>query len=229
VTDEGCDVNPITDWFGEPHLCEDYPQAELDHDFSQSGEQAIILEAVKELPVGRFLDIGAGDGRTFSNTVALAGRGWAGVCVEPAAWAFSKLAELYLNVDRIQCCQALVTGEQSGLMTFLYSKDDHLSTVEPSEAAKWASRVPFQRLIAAAVSVGHLLDWFEGRFSVVSIDTEGRTNEIVKAYARHPAWESVEVICFEREQWRRAGALTLTGDFELIADTPNNRLYRRVR
>jgi FkbM family methyltransferase len=213
VIDEGCDTNPITDW----------------EDFSQSGEQAIILAAVEGLPVGRFLDIGAGDGRTFSNTVALASRGWQGVCVEPAAWAFAKLADLYRENTSIQCCQAIVTADQSGLMTWLYSKDDHLSTVEPKEAAKWARQVPFQRLIAAAVSVDHLLDWFEGRFSVVSIDTEGRTNEIVKAYSRHPAWASVEVICFEREKERRAGALTLTGAFELIGETANNVIYGRKR
>jgi len=196
-------------------------------DYSQSGEQAVILECASDLPVvGRFLDIGAGDGETFSNTRALALMGWGGVCVEPAAWAFSKLIDLYQDRSDVHLCQALVTADHAGLLTFLYSKDDHLSTVEETEARKWGG-VDFRVLTAAAVRLETLLDWFELGASVVSIDAEGRTNELVKAYMRHPAWEQVQVICFEREDFASPGALALAPPFELVAKTPNNVIYRR--
>jgi FkbM family methyltransferase len=198
-------------------------------DYSQSDEQAAIFGALAEAGVseGRFLDIGAGDGETYSNTRALALAGWQGVCVEPAAWAFAKLLDLYDGTD-VRCCSAVVTAETCGPMTFLYTQDDHLSTVEPEHAEVW-SGVPFKTTTAAAFTVAQLLDWFELGASVVSIDAEGRTNEIVRAYSQHPAWEQVDVICYEREDFRHAGATHLVPPFQLVAETPNNLIYRRAR
>lgn len=196
-----------------------------DTDYSQSGEQAAIFGAIAQVDpkISRFLDIGAGDGETFSNTRALALAGWGGVCVEPAAWAFDKLTTLYGD-SLVQPCCAVVTPDHCGLEMWLYSKDDHLSTIEPEHAEAWA-QVPFKTVTIAAVSLSQLLDWFEGRFSVVSIDAEGVTSQLVRAYIRHPAWEAVQVICYERE-WH--SPLTLRGAFDLVVETPNNYIYRRV-
>lgn len=213
-----------------PHLASDYLEAQLAYDFSQSGEQAAILEAVEGLPIGRFLDIGAGDGLTFSNTRCLALRGWEGVCVEPAAWAFDKLADLYLNEPKMVLVQAVVTPEHGGIVPWHYAKDDHLSTVVDSEARKWP-QVPFRRGWAAALGLLEVLDGMcllgEHPISVVSIDAEGITGDLVKAYIRTPYWEDVQLIVYEREHWHAKGSLTLTGTFELVAETPNNLIYRR--
>ena len=49
-------------------------------DYSQNGEQAHILHYLDtiSLKTGRLVDLGAGDGRTMSNTRALLERGWTG-------------------------------------------------------------------------------------------------------------------------------------------------------
>ena len=90
------------------------------HDYSQSGEQAHLLEhaiAVAQAPQGgRFLDLGAGDGETLSNTRALAQLGWGGVAVEPAAWAFDRLVARYAPTAVMPVC-AVVTAEQRGLIS----------------------------------------------------------------------------------------------------------------
>lgn len=52
-------------------------------DTSQYGEGRWIAEHFAGR-VGRFLDVGAFDGKTFSNTWRLAQEGWFGVCVEPS-------------------------------------------------------------------------------------------------------------------------------------------------
>lgn len=62
--------------------------------YSQNLEEKIILEYFRD-QVGTFLDIGANDGITFSNTRALYERGWKGVMVEPSPKAFEKLKALY--------------------------------------------------------------------------------------------------------------------------------------
>lgn len=194
-------------------------------DYSQSGEQAAILEEIDFLGIekGRFLDIGAGDGVTFSNTRWLAEHGWAGVVVEPAAWAFAKLADLYRDRDDVQPVQAIVTPDRCGLTNWLYAKDDLLSTVVEEEAAKW-STVPFMRLTGSCCTLHQLLDWFEGSFSVVSIDAEGLAGDLVRAYIQHPAWASVQLIVYEHER----NPLELRGAFEHAVTTTNNVIYRRI-
>lgn len=61
-------------------------------DFSQNREQRIILDFFGAHR-GTFLDIGANDGVTLSNTRALALLGWSGILVEPAPMAYRKLLE----------------------------------------------------------------------------------------------------------------------------------------
>lgn len=62
--------------------------------YSQNDEERVILEYFGS-HTGTFLDVGSNDGVTFSNTRALAERGWKGVLVEPSPKAFEKLKSLY--------------------------------------------------------------------------------------------------------------------------------------
>lgn len=62
--------------------------------YSQSLEEQYILNYFGD-KIGTFLDIGSNDGVTFSNTRALALRGWRGVLVEPSPKAFGRLKTLY--------------------------------------------------------------------------------------------------------------------------------------
>ena len=187
-----------------------------------------MIEHAADLDVGRFLDIGAGDGTTFSNTRALAMGRWGGVVVEPAAWAFDKLVALYVDRDDVLPVQAVVTGATSGLCRFSYSKDDHLSSVDPVHIATWRGKVPFLDVLAAAIPLGELLDYMPP-FSIVSIDAEGLTGELLQAYQRHPAWEDVQLICYEHVAPKmHSGRTVLAPPWQLVAETPNNLIYRRA-
>jgi hypothetical protein len=62
--------------------------------FSQNQEEEKILEYFGDY-VGSFLDIGCNDCRTFSNTHALALRGWAGVVIDASPKAIEKCRVLY--------------------------------------------------------------------------------------------------------------------------------------
>lgn len=62
--------------------------------YSQSSEEKIILDYFNG-QTGSFLDVGANNGVTFSNTRALAERGWKGVLIEPSPKAYAKLKEVY--------------------------------------------------------------------------------------------------------------------------------------
>jgi FkbM family methyltransferase len=62
--------------------------------FSQSAEEQHILSYFGD-HVGTFLDIGCNDCKTFSNTHALALRGWSGVLIDPSPRAIEKCKALY--------------------------------------------------------------------------------------------------------------------------------------
>jgi FkbM family methyltransferase len=77
-------------------------------DYSQHGEQALILQFFEGQPPGRFLDLGAYDGLTDSNTRALSDRGWHGVCVEACPATFVRLVENHRDNPKIECVNAAV-------------------------------------------------------------------------------------------------------------------------
>jgi FkbM family methyltransferase len=191
----------------------------IDHDYSQSGEQAHVLEHAPQ--AGRFLDIGAGDGETLSNTRALAQLGWAGVAVEPAAWAFERLVALYSSTPQVRPVSAVITPYEVGLVPFAYSKDDHLSSTDPRHVAQWRSQVQFVETYAAATTLANLLSVL-GPFEVVSIDAEGLSVALARAYANLPAIDAVQVMVVERERDTFEHP-----DLKLVASTPNNLIYAR--
>jgi hypothetical protein len=83
--------------------------------FSSFGEERLLGKFVAELlppAQGRTaVDIGAGDGRTGSNTLALFKSGWRGVGVEWDARKFAKLAGVYGGLPGVSACRLRVTPE----------------------------------------------------------------------------------------------------------------------
>lgn len=62
--------------------------------FSQSNEEEHILKYFGDF-VGTFIDVGCNDCKTFSNTHALALKGWKGIVLDPSPKAIVKCHELY--------------------------------------------------------------------------------------------------------------------------------------
>lgn len=93
-------------------------------DYSQNGEQSIILKHFEndQQKTCRFLDIGANDGISFSNTYALSQLGWKGICVEPIPEAFLKLQKLHSENERIYCINVGVSDETK-IVSFHQSND----------------------------------------------------------------------------------------------------------
>lgn len=156
-------------------------------DYSQSGEQAIILKYFGTEPAA-FLSIGENDGQTFSNVRALALLGWGGICIEPATVAFAKLAELYSVSSAVQCVQAAITT-QDGPIDF-YDSGTHLkkgdtsllSTTRPEEMARWKkSGEVFTKTTVRGITVATLLkETGMTRADFISIDCEGVDLDVLK-------------------------------------------------
>src|SRR5271154_5140739 len=143
--------------------------------YSQNGEEKHILAAVGD--AGHFLDLGAFDGKTFSNTLSLVERGWSGVLVEPSVYAFGSLLDLHGHNDNLKLVQALI-GVNPGLMPFWNSRDA-ISTTEARCYALWKQVAEYKPICyVPQLTVRDILTEFPAPYSVVSIDTEGTSAEL---------------------------------------------------
>src|SRR4051812_26857466 len=83
--------------------------------YSQCGQDRFIDQQVfKERTQGTFMEIGAYDGVTFSNTVAFERfRNWTGICIEPIPERFHMLA-----ANRKAICRQVCLSDKPGNVEF---------------------------------------------------------------------------------------------------------------
>jgi hypothetical protein len=141
--------------------------------YSQNNEEQIILNYLGD-STGHFLDIGAFDGITFSNTYELVKRGWTGVMVEASPRTFIKLQD---NVEEYKNKLTLVNA-------CIVTDDEKL--------------VDFYDMIAVMTchhktlleKVGHMYDF-------VNIDVEGSSTDLFMClYDELP---DVKIWCVEHD------------------------------
>lgn len=146
--------------------------------YSQQQEEVHILETLKDIDKGLFLDIGAWNAKTFSNTRALYEKGWSGTLVEPSPGPLRGLLEEYGNEERIRIVSGAAVGALPGL-TQMWISDDALSTSEEPEYEKWKPHATFiGRLWVPNIPLRWLINDDRGAFDFVSIDTEGTSVDL---------------------------------------------------
>lgn len=170
-------------------------------DYSQHGEQ-VIIERFFNGAVGRFLDVGAHDGRINSNTARLVDMGWGGVLVEPSPWVFPYLARRYQHKEQIQLVNAAM-DVHAQLVEWHDCGGDQLSTTEPSHRQIWERDlgVKYQKFYIATITFDMLAHGLNpgavspGAFHFISIDTEGSNDRIVDACLKR---YRPQLVCVER-------------------------------
>lgn len=171
--------------------------------YGQNQEDRIVCEYFDRHPAksNSLLDIGAADGRTFSNSRALIERGWGGVLVEGSAGQFKALLDLYQNTSpqKIVLINAVVWNNADPLVAF-HQSPDLVSSVDRAHVAKWSSAVPFRETWTPCVAPTSIAKMMADRGifpDFVSIDVEGKSYEI----ARDLHWVLVQaaVVCLEHD------------------------------
>ncbi len=178
-------------------------------DNSQYGEGKFILDHFAGR-TGRFLDIGAFDGITFSNTRPLADLGWSGVCVEPSPPAFCHLMRNYEGNDKVELVNAAIVGgpplgfgarevHQPIVQEFFCntadaSSADMLSTLREDHRNKFQA-YPFRKILIPGITWWDLFGApCDRHFDFVNIDVEGINDQVFMAM---PVGLSCEMICIE--------------------------------
>jgi FkbM family methyltransferase len=171
-------------------------------DYSQFGEQAVIAKFFEERgrDRGRFLDIGAHDGVSCSNTLALAERGWGGVLVEPSPLAFTKLITSYADRPDIEFVCAGVS-RRPGITPFYEGGGSFVGTFDEGHRDAWEGKqhVHYRKMWTYAITFEQLFELLPSPYHFISIDTEGTNISLLDdlLYSIEP--ESWELICVERD------------------------------
>ncbi|OHB57734.1 MAG: hypothetical protein A2173_03810 [Planctomycetes bacterium RBG_13_44_8b] len=161
--------------------------------FSQNDEDWIIRRHFKDVCHGRFLDIGAGDGVTFSNTKILYDMGWNGVAVAPSPNFMSALKENF-SCQRVKYVQSALTDKDGPVE--MYHTPDFTSTLSESHRAKWENITKYTKISVEGISWSTLLNQHGNDFDFVNIDTEGTNIEILKNMPNIYK-EKVKMFCVE--------------------------------
>lgn len=149
--------------------------------YSQNNEQDIILQYFGNRK-GFFLDIGANDGQTLSNTYALQLQEWKGVLIEPSEEAFNRI-KASNGVQKFN----VAIGTEDGHCTF-HEMGNHLnagdvsllSTIKKTELKRWPG-VEFKERMTEVWTYKTLLKHSPFKFfDFISIDAEGVDYEILE-------------------------------------------------
>lgn len=199
--------------------------------YSQNAEEKIILDYFGS-ETGTFLDIGANDGVTFSNTRALAERGWRGVLIEPSPQAFAKLKDLY--------------NGHKGFYTYPYAISDHngkamlqesgplcsaadiglVSTFHAEEKARFSKSVRYSPIEVKTFRWKTFLNRLSVKeFDFVSMDCEGDELNILPQMDL----SATRMICIEwngKQDLKTEYEKYLDG-FNLVYTSAENLIYAR--
>lgn len=177
--------------------------------YSQYEEERFILEALKDIPQGRLLDLGASMPTKFSNSRRLIELGWEAVLVDCSPDAIKALATEYAGVwPRVKVVQAAIVPERAndGELVDINLTEDFVTTFDQATFDKWKGQVPYYGRMSAIPQTVDLLLYGMFRefrvgavpreaFGFINIDLEGQSVDVfhdVFRSALRPACVCVE-------------------------------------
>jgi FkbM family methyltransferase len=140
----------------------------MEMDYSQAGEVSWILKNVRLPEMGYFVDVGAHDGRTDSNTYWFEKMmGWKGLCIEPHP-QMGQLLHAHRKCKIAQCA----VGTQACARFFI------------SEISSWSGTTPpkgnYHEMVVPMLRLDMVLRQASlPRVDVLSIDTEGTELDVL--------------------------------------------------
>jgi len=204
--------------------------------YSQNNEEKFILDYFGGFK-GTFLDIGANDGKTLSNSYALVERGWPGVCVEASPKAYDRLHKLHgwqtgNGIQLINVAVGSYDGEielnESGEL--LGTGDVALvSSTRQDEMDRWVSlKMPFEKVAVPVVTFKTLLErCLYSKFEFLTIDIEGMEPEVVPQIDFTTLGVRMAIIEWNGKNAQLYDGLLLAHGLKLIHTNQENRIYAK--
>lgn len=193
--------------------------------FSQRNEEEYILRFFQNRK-GRFLDLGAYDGKTFSNIRSLALQGWGGVLVEPMPEMHDVLEKLYTD-SRFTVLHVGV-GLKDETRTFYNFAGDAIGSFNKAHADLWVDRArPYTEVKYKVISIKSLFDEVGWDFEFINIDVEGWSMSVFKKLPFNQL-KNLKMICVEFDgNPNKAIQIAETHQFKQYHRTEENIIFTR--
>lgn len=206
--------------------------------YSQNNEEQIIKDYFDTMVwnpgyVPAFIDIGANDGVTLSNTRALAESGnWNGVLVEPSPKAYARLVENYKNFPNVYTYPYCIShanrdftlNESSSLLN--QNDIGLVSTLHDHEMERFKTSVQYSQVTVKCFRWKTFLNRLTIKeFDFISLDAEGNDAIILEQIDL----SNVRCICVE---WNGITAnkqkfTKICAGFRLIGENGENLIFAR--
>lgn len=133
---------------------------------------------------GFFIEIGAFDGESFSNTSCLADFGWKGIYIEPVEKFYKKCAERHKNND-VKVINAAIGSETKVVDIYvgeaLSSLDKKL--VDAYNQISWSKGISFSLQKCQQITLESVLTEFSlNDIDLLVVDVEGKELEVFKSF-----------------------------------------------
>lgn len=187
--------------------------------YSQNDEDVHIRRYFGDKHDGRFLDIGAGDGVTFSNTKLLYDMGWRGVAVEPSPNLFPAIKK---NCPELQAVEAALMPD-CGMTPFFNAGGDFISTTSQKHKQQWEqSGARYTQINVGAISWQGLINDFGTDFDFLNLDIEGENIKMLRQIPKG-LLERLQCACIEYD-YELGAAMAVMGPygFKMIHQTGEN-------
>ena len=158
--------------------------------YSQYGEDLIISEYFQGR-VGTFLDLGANDGITLSNTYLLYQKNWKGLMVEGSPFVYQRLFDLFSQDENIQTLN-ICLSEKNGIVDFFHNTNHHvnpnirkdnmdlLSTIDMNSYERTKEWGHFEKIQIECFTFEKVMELSKfDKFDLISIDIEGMDFKIL--------------------------------------------------
>ncbi len=203
----------------------------MTHDYSQWGEQVIVLEYFKGKGIeeGYLVDVGA-FGSKSSNVLALLQQGWEGLLVDANPSRLDKMVRGFYGLA-VQLVSVAIVGRDPGMRKlYMHVVDEHCSldkNWKSETQARWSVWV-------SALTLADVLRQCKvpQDFALLSIDVEGLDEEVMTAFLKDGAFKPLLIVT-EAAHYSDAEMLFKKYGYDLLARTgkegPANFIFERVR
>ncbi len=198
--------------------------------YSQAEEQEVITNYFAGR-TGRLLDIGAHDGKQYSNSLALIEAGWGGVLVEPNPASMTKLIALHGKNEKLCLVNASVTVKPYLLLEF-WASDSAASTAVEGYKQTWEKKhsLEFAPIMIPPITPETLIT-VTGVVDFVTIDVED--NNLGLAEAMKGYLSRAQMVCVEHSSCGNTCAPRMREIFEkeigftMLLMTAENFIFAR--
>lgn len=202
--------------------------------YSQNSEEQFILNYFGDTK-GIFFDGGANDGRTLSNTLALAERGWEGALIEASPSAFSRLEKEHGKNKNLELHE-FALGDYDGEIVFHESGEllgtgdiALVSSTRPDELLRWESlNMPFTEMKVPIFSWSSFLERTRFRkFDFFSLDIEGMELSVIPQIDFNELGVKMAIIEFNGKDQHLYDNIMLPQGFRVIHMNAENIIYAK--